>query len=156
MPYIFLYIPLKFGRQQKHLLAVMYQHAQKNFNLENQRPTIQLRNRGKIKFKVPYTTLIKVQNSPSYRGANLWERLPEGVKKNTTKVKFKTMISQKLHWIHMRTKGEYLTIFEHPMDFIIIIVYSMLYRSTSLFLINVHTLHHLSTSDWKNTIVLLM
>ena len=29
------------------------------------------------------------------------------------------------------------------MDFIII-VYSMLYRSTSLFLINVHTLYHLS------------
>ena len=40
------------------------------------------------------------------------------------------------------------------MDFII--VYSMLYRSTSLFVINVHTLYHLITSDWKNTIVLLM
>ena len=34
------------------------------------------------------------------------------------------------------------------MDFIII-VYSMLYRSTSLFLINVHTLYHLIISDWK-------
>ena len=42
-----------------------------------------------------------------------------------------------------------------PMDFIVII-YSMLYRSTSLFLINVHTLCHLIISDWKNTIVLLM
>ena len=41
------------------------------------------------------------------------------------------------------------------MDFIVI-VYSMLYRSTSLFLINVHTLCHLIISDWKNTIVLLM
>ena len=57
--------------------------------------------------------------------------------------------------IHIRTNGEYLTIFEHPMDFIVII-YSMLYRSTSLFLINVHTLCHLIISDWKNTIVLLM
>ena len=51
--------------------------------------------------------------------------------------------------INIRTKGEYLTLFEHPMDFIII-VYSMLYRS--LFLINVHTLCHLIISDWKNTI----
>ena len=67
-------------------------NAQKKFNLENQRPKIQLRNRGKIKFKVPYTTLTKVQNSPFYRGAKLWERLPEGVQKATTKVKFKTMI----------------------------------------------------------------
>ena len=41
------------------------------------------------------------------------------------------------------------------MDFTVII-YSMLYRSTSLFLINVHTLCHLIISDWKNTIVLLM
>ena len=80
-------------RPKKNLLAVMYRHAQKNFNLENQRPKMQLRNRGKIKFKVPYTTLTKVQNSPFYRGAKLWERLPEGVQKATTKVKFKTMIS---------------------------------------------------------------
>ena len=79
-------------RRKKHFLAVMYRHAQKNFNLENQRPKIQLRNRGKIKFKVPYTTLTKVQNSLFYRGAKLWERLPEGVQKATTKVKFKTMI----------------------------------------------------------------
>ena len=42
-------------RPKKHLLSVMYRHAQKKFNLENQRPKIQLRNRGKIKFKVPYT-----------------------------------------------------------------------------------------------------
>ena len=133
-------------RRKKHLLAVMYRHAQKNFNIENQHPKIQLRNRGNIKFKVPYTTLTKVQNSPFYRGAKLWERLPEGVQKATTKVKFKTMISLKFHWliglltherIHIRT------IYEHPMDFII--VYSMLYCFTSLFLINVHTLiscHH--------------
>ena len=55
-------------RRKKHLLSVMYRHAQKKFNLENQRPKIQLRSRGKIKFKVPYTTLTKVQNSPFYRG----------------------------------------------------------------------------------------
>ena len=82
-------------RRKKQLLAVMYRHVQKNFNLENQHPKIQRRNRGKIKFKVFYTTLTKVQNSPFYRGAKLWpwERLPEGVQKTTTKVKFKTMIS---------------------------------------------------------------
>ena len=59
-------------RRKKHLLAVMYRHAQKNFNLEHQRPKIQLRNRGKIEFKVPYTTLTMVQHSPFYRGAKLW------------------------------------------------------------------------------------
>ena len=69
-------------RRRKHLLAVMYRHVQKNFNLENQRQ-IQLRIRGKIKFKVPYTTLTKVQNSPFYRGAKQWERLSEGVQKAT-------------------------------------------------------------------------
>ena len=41
------------------------------------------------------------------------------------------------------------------MDFIVII-YSMLYRSTSVFLINGHTVCNLIISDWKNTIVLLM
>ena len=41
------------------------------------------------------------------------------------------------------------------MDFIvIIIIISTLYCSTSLFLINVHTLCHLIISDWKNTISL--
>ena len=74
-------------RHKKHLLAMMHRHAQKNSNLENQRPKIQLRNRGK--FKVPYTTLTKVRNSPFYRGAKLWERLPEGVQNATTKVKLK-------------------------------------------------------------------
>ena len=50
---------------------------------------MQLTNREQIKLKVPYTALIKVQNNPFYRGAKLWERLPMGVQKATTKVKFK-------------------------------------------------------------------
>ena len=79
-------------RRKKHLLAVMYRHALENDNLEHQHPKIQLRNRGKIKFKVPYTTLTKVQKNPFYRGVKLWERLPGGVQKATTKLKFKAMI----------------------------------------------------------------
>ena len=67
----------------------VHSHGAMEFNPENQRPNTQLRNGGKIRFKVPYTTLNKVQNSPFYRGAKLWERLPEGVQKATTKVKFK-------------------------------------------------------------------
>ena len=68
-------------QKPKHCLRQSFAIAPSKFNLENQRPKIQLRNRGKIKFKVPYTTLTKVQNSPFYRGAKLWERLPEGVQK---------------------------------------------------------------------------
>ena len=60
------------GRAQIQVFPEMlYQLMQAIFIPENQRPKIQLRNRGKIKFKVPYTTLTKVHNSPFYKGAKL-------------------------------------------------------------------------------------
>ena len=70
---------------------MMCRHAHENSNLDSHCPKIQLRNREK--FQAVYTTLTRVQNSPFYRGAKLWERLAVGVRKSTSKVKFKAIIT---------------------------------------------------------------
>ena len=76
-------------RRQRHHLAIMYRQSHTHTNLEVRRSDVELRSNLKVKFKIKTTKLTKVQNSPYYRGVTLWDRLPSGVQKATTKVKFK-------------------------------------------------------------------
>ena len=70
----------------------MFRHSLDASNLVRVSPEIELRSNEKIKFKHKITQLTKVKKSPYYRGITLWDRLPEGVQKATTKVKFKNEI----------------------------------------------------------------
>ena len=81
-------------RRSQHLLSLMYRHAQTESNLDNYRSEINLHNNRKIKFKIPKTSLTKVNKSPLYRGVQLWNRLDRDVRRATTKVKFKTMLKK--------------------------------------------------------------
>ena len=76
-------------RRKKHHLSVMYRHSQDHTNLNDYRPNIALRSNLKVRFKDNFTQLTKVQKSPYNRGVSLWDRLPAGVQRATTKVKFK-------------------------------------------------------------------
>ena len=76
-------------RRKRHHLAVMYRHSHIFDNLDNRRSGIELRSNPKIKFKIKTTPLTKIKNGLYHRGVTLWDRLPEGVQKATTKVKFK-------------------------------------------------------------------
>ena len=66
-----------YQRRAEHLLFFMYKTGRQNIeNLELQRPKIELRSRNKVKFKNNFTNIVKVQNSPLYRGIFLWDQLP--------------------------------------------------------------------------------
>ena len=66
-------------RRKRHHLVLMYKLAHAGYNLEHERPNIVLRNRNKLKFQTAHTTLTKVMNSPYFRGAKLWDTLPENI-----------------------------------------------------------------------------
>ena len=66
-----------YRRRVEHLLFLMYKISKDTTkNIELQRPKIELRSKSKVKFKYKFTNITKVQNSPFYRGAFLWDQLP--------------------------------------------------------------------------------
>ena len=68
--------------------------------LDHHRSSINLRSNKKVNFtkksKWRYELYLK---SPKVRGVKVWEMLPAGVEKATTKVKFKKLLKT-LCWIH--------------------------------------------------------
>ena len=84
-------------RQDEHMCSLMYRLSKNNELLEYHRPRVHLRNRGKIKFKTYKRTYEKYLKSPLSRGVSLWDRLPEGVQKSTTKFKFKKCVQNILY-----------------------------------------------------------
>ena len=76
-------IPLK-KRRKLHMCAMMFRQSKDTENMDNYRPNINLRNRNKLKFKQPFTSLTKVLNSPFYRGVKLWDMLNEETQRATT------------------------------------------------------------------------
>ena len=81
-------------RYREHISCLMYRQSKLPGMLDHGRPTINLRSNAKIKFKKrknrrKYQLYLK---SPKVRGVKVWEMLPSGVQKATTKVKFKSLI----------------------------------------------------------------
>ena len=79
-------------RRKEHHCSIMYRLSKRGGSLDIYRPEIRLRSRNKIKFKTNKRNLEGILKSPLYRGAKLWDRIPENVQRSTTKVKFKTHI----------------------------------------------------------------
>ena len=84
-------------RQDEHMCSLMYRLSRNAELLEHRRPRVHLRNRGKVKFKTYKRTYEKYLKSPLSRGISLWDRLPEGVQKSTTKFKFKQAVQNILY-----------------------------------------------------------
>ena len=66
--------PLK-TRREKHILLIMYRHAQDSKDLDTNAPSIYLRNCNKMKFEKRNTALTK-EKGPYNRGVSLWDSLP--------------------------------------------------------------------------------
>ena len=90
-------IPLIDVRQDEHMCSLMYRLSKNAELIHHCRPRVHLRNRGKIEFKTYKRTYEKYLKSPLARGISLWDRLPEGVQKSTTKFKFKKCIQDILY-----------------------------------------------------------
>ena len=60
------------------------------------RPTMNLRNNKKVKFKkgTKYRYTMHYLKSPRVRGVKVWDMLPATVQKATTKLKFKLLIKK--------------------------------------------------------------
>ena len=84
-------------RQDEHVCSLMYRLSKNTELILHHRPRVRLRNRDKIKFKPYKRTYEKYLKSPLARGISLWDRLPEGVQKWTTKFKFKRAVQDILY-----------------------------------------------------------
>ena len=57
-------------------------------------PIQYMRSKAKVKLKNKFTSIIKVYNSPLYRGLRLWDQLPPELQKEENKIKFKSEINR--------------------------------------------------------------
>ena len=55
---------------------------------------IKLHSSNRLKLKSQFTRLTKVQKSPYYRGLELWDKLPEKLQNEPSKLKFKGEIKK--------------------------------------------------------------
>ena len=81
-----------YQRRAEHLLLFIYKFKGELITLDLQKPKIELRSKNKVKLKCIFTTKTKVQNSPLYRGALLWDRLPVEVQNTESISVFKKAV----------------------------------------------------------------
>ena len=79
-------------RRQRSLLRLMYGESKHKLNLMNIKNHMTLRSDKKVKMKIEFTRLTKIQKSPFYRGLALWNALPEDTQKEPLLIKFKSKI----------------------------------------------------------------
>ena len=84
-------------RQDEHVCSLMYGLSKNTELILHHRLRVRLRKRDKIKFKPYKRTYEKYLKSPVAREISLWDRLPEGVQKSTTKFKFKRAVQDILY-----------------------------------------------------------
>ena len=81
-----------YQRRAEHLLAYIFKYKGEIIEIDPQKPKIELRSKNKVKLKTRFTSKVKVQNSPLYRGIFLWNQLPEPIQKLNSLAHFKTQI----------------------------------------------------------------
>ena len=79
-----------YQRRAEHLLTFIFKYKGEIVKLDPQKPKIELRSKNKVKLKANFTSKVKVQNSPLYRGISLWNQLPEAIQKLELTTHFKT------------------------------------------------------------------
>ena len=81
-----------YQRRAEHLLTFIYKFKGDIVRIDPQKPKIELRSKNKVKLKADFTSKVKVQNSPLYRGIFLWNQLPAETQLSTTLSEFKNNI----------------------------------------------------------------
>ena len=81
-------------RKHEHHSAIMYRQCRVVENLDVYRPPMTLRSNKKIKFRRQNRNLKGIEKSPMMRGIKIWDMLPSGLQRATTKVKFKTELKK--------------------------------------------------------------
>ena len=81
-------------RRHEHHSAIMYRQCRVVENLDVYRPPMTLRSNKKIKFRRQKRNLKGIEKSPMMRGIKIWDMLPPGLQRATTKVKFKTELKK--------------------------------------------------------------
>ena len=84
---------LKSGRK-RNLLKIMYDQSQNVDNIQTGTCDIKLHSSKKVKMKSSFTKLTKVRKSPMYRGLELWNQLPDELRTEPSKIKFKNEINR--------------------------------------------------------------
>ena len=79
-------------RRHKHHSAIMYRQCRVVEIWDVYRPPMTLRSNKKIKFR--RQNLKGIKKSPMMRGIKIWDMLPSGLQRATTKVKFKTELKK--------------------------------------------------------------
>ena len=78
-------------RRHEHHSAIMYRQCRVVENLDVYRPPM---TNKKIKFRRQNRNLKGIEKSPMMRGIKIWDMLPSGLQRATTKVKFKTELKK--------------------------------------------------------------
>ena len=78
-----------FQRRERNLLNLMFGQSKNEINILRENCDRMLRSTTKVKMRYQFSNLTKLHNSPYYRGAKLWNILPENIQKCTTKIEFK-------------------------------------------------------------------
>ena len=81
-----------YQRRAEHLLIFIFKYKGEIIEIDPQKPKIELRSKNKVKLKTKFTSKVKVQNSPLYRGVSLWNQLPEDIQQLELLTHFKTHI----------------------------------------------------------------
>ena len=79
-------------RRSRSLLRLMYDQSKAVDNLQDVKNNVVLRSSTKVKMKVDFTRLTKIQRSPLYTGLKLWDQLPNDVQQESNKSKFKEKV----------------------------------------------------------------
>ena len=85
--------PLK-TRRKRNILNLMFDQSKDDVNVRVNRSNIKLRSANKKILTSQFTRLTKVQKSPFYRGLDLWNKLPENLQNEPSKLKFKNDIKK--------------------------------------------------------------
>ena len=81
-------------RRKRSLLRHMYINSKDINNIQVKRHEKNLRSTKKVKMKEPFSGLMKLHQSPYYRGIKLWESLPDTVQKSENKIIFKNEVKK--------------------------------------------------------------
>ena len=81
-------------RRKQSLLRLMYSQSKKVENLDTINQNMILGSDKKIKRKLDFTRLTKIQRSPYYRGLDLLNSLPDCIQKEPNRVKFRNMVKE--------------------------------------------------------------
>ena len=83
-------------RRKRNLVKIIYMQSKNSENLKATSVERALRSANKLKMKNYFTNIIKVHNSPIYRGISLWDSLPASLQKKRTNAHSKRKYSRTL------------------------------------------------------------